>query len=273
MSLLDFFRKIGNTNVEMTPATGAAPQAGASRESIFPWRRRRARQLAAMQAAYLELRDLMRTINAHLEDQSRAQARLAEVLTDLPAALDGLRKAGDHAQYQTDVLKQIEEHLSHEAGVLERFSSTTSSLEQMGKTSAEMLARLAERSRESEDLLYRVLDHSQRRVAMLTTVLAVLTLLVIGTAVYLGLFWKVPHRAQISPVVPPPTGIHHRISQIPAAPGLREIAPAANTPAPDQAVATSITQQASTQIEESEPRTTPSPSAPPRRRHRFLFLF
>ncbi len=129
---------------------------------------RRDLQNQAVQAGYIELLDLIRSIRTHLERQSDVQDRLVQTLDKLPDDLRGNREKID---------EQLVESIT-------RFNSTLDVIDRTQSSHAQTVTRLMEQSRDSEEVLQQLLIRAERRNALGNALMMVIALILAGGAVF-----------------------------------------------------------------------------------------
>ncbi|MBN1270321.1 MAG: hypothetical protein JXB04_12090 [Kiritimatiellae bacterium] len=260
-------------DVEAEEAKQAVPGRLASAKDRFLTRLRkgskRDQQIAALQLGYNEMLGLIRSIRGHLESQTQAQGRLLETLDHLPDAVESLKSVGRSSEQQSEVLqllrRQLESSVGHDEKLIDsmnRFNQTLELMDQTSRNSAQTMTRLAERTRESEDLLGGILERSEKRLMVVIGLLAVLTLVVAGSGLYLGI---AAYRARSAPgETPAPVAItEHAISGLAPEPAVEE--PVTESSEPEEVLDEEYAEPA---YEEPSEEVTP----PPRARRRFLFF-
>jgi hypothetical protein len=185
--------------IDVTPETeeGTTPEGFSLTRQRFIARLRkgskRDQQIAALQAGYTELLELIRAIRGHLDNQAQSQDKLLNMLQHLPDAVDGLKGVGRTTEQQAEVLellrKQLESSVDHDDKLVDsmnRFNETLAVMDQTSRSSAETMSRLTDRTRDSEEQLRGMLERSEKRLVALISVLGVVTLLVVAAGIYFG---------------------------------------------------------------------------------------
>ncbi len=155
---------------------------------------RREQQIGVLQEGFEELVGLTRTIREHMDQQVQTQKTLVDLMKNLPEAVDGLKSVGKATEQQTETLallkKQMESNVQHGEQMIDsikHFNQTLGRMDETSKSTASTVAALVEKGRESEDLLRQILERSEKRLIYLIGTLLVVTLLVLGAGLYLGL--------------------------------------------------------------------------------------
>jgi len=156
--------------------------AEASQETRAWWLHRirpgakREQQVAALQAGYDEVVELVEAIQDHLRNQQETQR---EMLKQLPAAVDGLHRVAESTRRQTEALDLIHRQLKESGDRDRRLLESMTGFK-------ETMQSLAESSQSSEKLMRDMIERTEQRMILLVGVIMVLVLLVLGVAVYFG---------------------------------------------------------------------------------------
>jgi hypothetical protein len=190
---------------------------------------RREEQMAALQSGYQEVLELIRSIREHLARQQEGQERVLHHLDRIPDAVRGLTR---HAEQQTEMFglirQQIETNVSRDQKMVEsigRFNDTLSGLDATHRNTVDAVSSLVTRS--------------ERRLAVMMGLLALIALLVLASFVFLGLRLQ-PGVVTGSARIAEPTAAPVEVSGALVAPAMPEpAAPPAEVPPADTPAAVS----------------------------------
>ncbi len=174
------------------PSSIRSPQRERKRSlTRFTSRAKKEEQLATLQAGYHEVVGVLGSIREHLEQDTKNQKKLLNYMEHIPEAVEGLKNVGQSAVQQSEVLQlvrtQLESNIDHDKQLVQsmsNFNDTLTLMDETSRTTSETITSLVDRSRESEDLLRTMLERSERRLVISIGVMAVVTLLVVLSAVY-----------------------------------------------------------------------------------------
>jgi len=214
--------RAGNQNVQaeefeiQPPPRGANPSPTGSSSlttvrkgwlsRVFEGKARRESQRQTLQAGYLEMLQMMRSISSNLARQSEMHCTRIEALEQLPEVLKGMESVGRATEEQTKLLGVVQQQLTVNAeqdekmiGSLNSFNETLGVMDETSRRSSQTIGTLVDHSKESERELRSMLERSEKR---LTSMMTMMTFVVLAAAVFGGyiVFQNRALRATIAPI-------------------------------------------------------------------------
>ncbi|MGJ8634301.1 MAG: hypothetical protein ACSHX7_10305 [Luteolibacter sp.] len=194
-----------DTSGELAPT----PESPVKRFTWLPWRRPNPRdhQIAQLRDGYIELVDLVRNINHHLDRQKTEASQVSGLVQSLPPVLASFEKLAESQEQGTAILGRIDTHMAAATKKDEKlmenmngFNTTIKEVSETNRGAIGALERVQTKIETSEDRMSSLFDQAnknsesvggmmmrlEKRLFLSNLALILLLVILIG----LGIFWS-----------------------------------------------------------------------------------